>query len=85
MPDRPASVRYSGASLGYQLASVFAGGLAPLISIAILGSVDQKNTLGVSIYLGIAATITFIAALVAKETAKSSLRHDRVLEPETTK
>ena len=79
------SVRYSGASLGYQLASVFAGGLAPLISIAILGSVDQRNTLGVSIYLGIAATITFIAALVAKETAKSSLRHDRVLEPETTK
>jgi MFS family permease len=79
------SVRYSGASLGYQLASVFAGGLAPLISIAILGSVDQRNTLGVSIYLGIAATITFIAALVAKETAKSSLRHDRVLKPETTK
>ena len=72
------SVRYSGASLGYQLASVFAGGLAPLISIAILGSVDQRNTLGVSIYLAILAVITVIAVLMAKETAGSSLEHDRV-------
>ena len=30
------SVRYSGASLGYQLASVFAGGLAPFIATALL-------------------------------------------------
>ena len=29
-------VRYSGASLGYQLASVFAGGFAPLIATALL-------------------------------------------------
>ena len=77
------SVRYSGASLGYQLASVFAGGLAPLISVALLGSVDQKNTLGVSIYLAIAAAITFIAALVARETSGSSLRHDRVTQQES--
>jgi len=79
------SVRYSGASLGYQLASVFAGGLAPLISVALLGTVDQKNTLAVSIYLAVAATITFVSAFVARETAKTSLRHDRVLNPETSK
>lgn len=77
------SVRYSGASLGYQLASVFAGGLAPLISVALLGSVDQKNSLGVSIYLAVAAAITFIAALVARETSGSSLRHDRVTQQES--
>jgi MFS transporter, MHS family, shikimate and dehydroshikimate transport protein len=29
-------VRYSGTSLGYQLASVFAGGFAPLIAAALL-------------------------------------------------
>src|SRR5262249_11800546 len=29
-------VRYSGASLGYQLASVFAGGLSPLIATSLL-------------------------------------------------
>jgi len=31
----PASLRYSGASIGYQLASVFAGGPAPLIATAL--------------------------------------------------
>ncbi|MFY0581633.1 hypothetical protein ACN28S_51825 [Cystobacter fuscus] len=37
-------VRYSGASLGYQLASVFAGGLSPLIATALLsGSNGQAG------------------------------------------
>jgi hypothetical protein len=31
-------LRHSGASLGYQLASVIAGGLAPLIATALLAS-----------------------------------------------
>jgi metabolite-proton symporter len=78
------SVRYSGASLASQLASVFAGGLAPLISVALLGTVEEKNTLAVSIYVGIAAAITFVAALFAKETAGTSLRHDRTLEKQLT-
>ena len=29
-------VRYSGVSVGYQLASIVAGGLAPLIAVALL-------------------------------------------------
>ena len=73
------TVRYSGASLGYQLASVFAGGLAPMISVALLGTVDERNTTAVSIYLAIAAVITLVAVAAAKETAGSSLRHDRTL------
>ncbi|MEV4648499.1 MFS transporter [Saccharopolyspora sp. NPDC049357] len=74
------TVRYSGASLGYQLASVFAGGLAPMISVALLGTVDERNTTAVSIYLAIAAVITLVAVAAAKETAGSSLRHDRTLD-----
>ena len=31
-------VRYTGASVGYQLASVFAGGFAPLIAVALLAA-----------------------------------------------
>lgn len=73
------SVRYSGASLASQLASVFAGGLAPLISVALLGTVEESNTMAVSIYVGIAAAISFIGALAAKETARTSLDHDRTL------
>jgi metabolite-proton symporter len=74
------SVRYSGASVGYQLASVFAGGLAPLISVALLGSVEEKNSLLVGVYIAICAAISVVAVLVSRETRGESLRHDKVVE-----
>ena len=73
------SVRYTGASVGYQLASIFAGALAPIIALNLLGSADEKNTTAVAIYVSIASAITVIAVLFAKETKQSSLRHDRVV------
>jgi len=72
------SVRYSGASIGYQLASVFAGALAPIIALALLGDVDSPNTFAVGIYLAIAAAITVVAVAFSVETRGSSLDHDRV-------
>ena len=72
------SVRYTGASVGYQLASIFAGALAPIIALKLLGTVDESNTTAVAIYMTVASVITIIAVLAARETAKSSLRHDRV-------
>ena len=47
-------VRYSGAGLGYQLASVIAGGPAVLIAAAILGSTDSSTYISYYI-LGCAA------------------------------
>jgi MFS family permease len=38
----PARLRYSGASLGYHLASIVAGGLAPLIAVALTGAVRLR-------------------------------------------
>ena len=73
------SVRYTGASVGYQLASIFAGALAPIIALKLLGDVDDGNTTAVGIYVAIASVITIIAVLCAKETSNSSLRHDRVV------
>jgi metabolite-proton symporter len=75
------SVRYTGASVGYQLASIFAGALAPIIALELLGTVEEKNTTAVGIYLAIASAITILAVLLAKETRATSLRHDRVLAP----
>jgi metabolite-proton symporter len=72
------SVRYTGASVGYQLASIFAGALAPLIATAILKANDGDPT-GIGIYVSIASAITIVAVLFAKETKASSLRHDRVV------
>ena len=62
------SVRYTGASVGYQLASIFAGALAPIIAVELLGSADEKNTTAVAIYVALASVITVIAVYFAKET-----------------
>ena len=75
------SVRYTGASVGYQLASIFAGALAPIIAIRLLGSASEgsANIDNVAIYMTIASVITIVAVLLAKETRATSLRHDRVM------
>ena len=72
------SVRYSGASIGYQLASVFAGALAPIIALALLGDVASPNTGAVGVYLAIAAAISVVAVIFARESRGSSLDHDRI-------
>ena len=73
------SVRYTGASVGYQLASIFAGALAPIIALKLLGDVDTRNTTAVGRLPRVAAAITVVSVLLAKETRATSLRHDRVV------
>ena len=73
------SVRYTGASVGYQLASIFAGALAPIIALELLRSGDGDNTLAVALYVTAASVITVIAVLFAVETKGTSMRHDRVV------
>jgi MFS family permease len=53
-------LRYSGASLGYQLASVIAGGPAPLIATALFAG--YKSGYAISIYIAICAVISLVAA-----------------------
>jgi len=62
-------LRYSGASLGYQLASVIAGGPAPLIAAWLFGTF--KSATAIAIYIAICAVITLIAtALMTDYTGK---------------
>lgn len=77
------SVRYTGASIGYQLASIFAGALAPILAIKLLSSGDGHNTTAVALYVTTASAITVIAVLCTRETRATSLQHDRVLAEET--
>jgi MFS transporter, MHS family, shikimate and dehydroshikimate transport protein len=63
-------VRYSGASLGYQLASVFAGGLAPLIATALLAS---SGYTAVAVYMSIMALITVVSVILASETFREDI------------
>jgi MFS transporter, MHS family, shikimate and dehydroshikimate transport protein len=60
-------VRYSGASLGYQLASVLAGGLSPLIATGLLRSYGVSWPISLLV-IGM-ASVTTIAVFAAKETA----------------
>ena len=55
-------VRYSGAGLGYQLASVIAGGPAPLIATAILA--DTGSSTWISLYIIGCAIVSFVALLL---------------------
>ena len=65
-------VRYSGASLGYQLASPLAGGLAPLIATALLSQYDGKPWPVATYLIGMAA-ITLLCVWLAEETNRKSL------------
>jgi metabolite-proton symporter len=64
-------VRYSGASLGYQMASVIAGGLSPLIATALLRRTGTSTPIAWYI-MGLAA-VTTLAVFLAAETAQVNL------------
>ncbi len=62
-------LRYSGASLGYQLASIIAGGPSPFISTALFAAFH--SSLPIAIYMAICAVIGIIAtALLTDYTNK---------------
>jgi MFS family permease len=63
------SLRYSGASLGYQLASVTAGGPAPIIATALLASSAALIGAGAPSYTLIALYIIFMAVVSFVSTA----------------
>jgi metabolite-proton symporter len=53
-------LRYSGASLGYQLASVIAGGPAPLIATALYAHYQSSNA--IAIYIAACAVVSLVSA-----------------------
>ncbi|MDI3423616.1 MFS transporter [Streptomyces luteolus] len=64
-------VRYSGASMGSQLASIIGGALAPIIAVELLK--DYGSSTPVALYLCATVLITTVAVLVARETRGRSL------------
>jgi MHS family shikimate/dehydroshikimate transporter-like MFS transporter len=64
----PSNLRYSGASLGYQIAAPIGGGLVPLAAAAMVG-LNHGATWPVSLLMIVIAAVTFIAVLYARETA----------------
>jgi metabolite-proton symporter len=62
----PTRIRYSGVSLAYQLTSIVAGSLAPIIALWLYK--DYGSAMPVAIYVGAACVISGISALLARET-----------------
>ncbi|EUA75477.1 sugar (and other) transporter family protein [Mycobacteroides abscessus] len=67
----PTRMRYSGVSVGYQVTSIFAGSLAPVIGTALLGR--YHSWVPVAVYLAAVAPITLFAVWSLPETRGSSL------------
>ena len=65
-------LRYSGASMGYQIAGVLGGAVAPIISIALVEAYGTPYA--VSVYVLAMIVITLVALAFAPETARADLR-----------
>jgi metabolite-proton symporter len=68
----PASVRYSGSALGYQLASITAGGPAPIVATILYERFHTSTA--VSIYIAVCALIS-LACVTALNHKAGSLDH----------
>lgn len=65
-------VRYTGASIGYQLSSPLAGGVAPMISMSLLEWSGGRSW-AVAVYLIVLAAITVVSVWIADETHRRHL------------
>ncbi|HST22702.1 MAG TPA: MFS transporter [Blastocatellia bacterium] len=64
-------VRYTGASIGYQMASVIAGGLSPLIATELLRRTGSSTP--IALYIIGVAFITTLSVYLASETAHEDI------------
>jgi MFS family permease len=62
----PTRIRYSGASIAYQLTAIFAGSLAPIIAVWLYK--QYGSAVPVAIYVAAACLISGVSALLARET-----------------
>lgn len=68
------TTRYTGASVGYQVAGALGGGFAPAIAVTLLGAAGgAPNTLYVSMFMAATCVASFIGAYLCKETYRIDL------------
>ena len=67
-------LRYSGASIGYQLASIIAGGPAPFVSTWLFST--YHSSLPIGLYVSVCAAISICAALLLPDQANKDITHE---------
>jgi len=73
-----AKLRYSGASLGYQLASLTAGGPAPIIATLLVA--NFHSYVAIALYIIFMAAVSFVSAAALKEYSNQDAQSDRAEE-----
>jgi metabolite-proton symporter len=69
-----ARVRYSGASLGYQIGAALGGGFSPVIATALLAATG--TTLSISIYMIVLAVLAIACVWALTETYENDMEED---------
>lgn len=72
----PTKVRYTGASMGYQLAGILGGAVAPIISVALLN--QYHTSVVVAVYALAMLLVTITCVFLAPETSKTDLHAEDV-------
>jgi MFS family permease len=67
----PTSVHYSGTSVGYNIASLIAGALSPMIALALYSAFGTGYAIG--IYLAAMGAVSLVSVLLAQETRNVDL------------
>ena len=67
----PTHLRYGGAGIGYQLASVFAGGPAPLLATWLLH--ETGTSYAISVYIVLAAVVTVACVVALPDRSRSNI------------
>ncbi|MDP8913198.1 MAG: MHS family MFS transporter [Pseudomonadota bacterium] len=71
----PTRIRYSGVSIAYQLTSIVAGSLAPIIALLLYDA--NESAVPVAIYVAVACVISGMSALLARESRNVELSQIR--------
>src|SRR5258708_40365408 len=69
-------LRYSGASIGFQLAAVFAGGPAPMIATAILAATGSGQM--IALYVAGCTVVSLVATWALTHDANRDFARDHV-------
>lgn len=73
-------VRYSGASLGYQIGAIFGGALAPIVATGLLARFH--DSIWISLYITVACVISLTSVAMLKETRGVALHEALDVQPD---
>ena len=66
-------VRYSGASVGYQLGALFGGGLALIIATSLVKVFPENDSWALAFYVVVISVVSLVCVLLLPETSRKDI------------